>query len=719
MRSWDAADQSAEPRFVLLPEWPESAAAFAKLNRTRLKAYPLRQGHVIWLRPATNTALPGDLDRFAVDIALSENVDRTRRLGLIARNQTNVARGSIIMRAPEEETLSDIVTWFLTPPTKVRELAGVRENWNTLAEEDQYLRLRILCGSGWLFVFLGFLVSLNFTSMHGFYRDRLREHYIVPQPGLGQHIQLSQVSAAYRGPEPYPLISATLNLLGDFRSPDAAWPFLFSPRFCGSEVTRCLATAEYLWRIPLLTSRDDLAEVAAISGAAVSPSQAKGAWRVLLALANVRLGRWLPNPPRKDTTWLARTWHWLLSKLPWPTLPVLAAEHLFFDAEDRTWCLITDGGHSENLGLWALLQRRCQLIIVSDAGQDPEHSFDDFLKVCRRVRLFHGVEILDLHDNRPIDLQPLRRQQNASCPYHFFIGRISYPNGFMPVGKNANACKEGYVIYLKPSLTNDEANDLLRHFHHRQPFPHDPTVNQLYDEDMVESYRQLGYHIGDSLCQHLPGDLATAHRRSIDELFWDYLLHGPRRQVEHGPEEEDHYQPPPEPARDATRLLQRYDTDAGHRQALAEEIRQILVRHRGGAPGWRVPTKEVTLGMLVEWAVACNNRALRRQPPLPAVYWALGRRRLVQLSVDLNLQLAAAGADHQATFTALARYAIALASDVFVDGGAETARTLILCYLTVRRFRSRIAEHPGGLLDRIEAGDAQQLAAWLEQHYEP
>ena len=51
--------------------------------------------------------------------------------------------------------------------------------------------------------------------------------------------------------EPYPLISGTLNLQGDFRSPDAAWPFLFSPLYCGAEITECSPTKPYLDRLSL------------------------------------------------------------------------------------------------------------------------------------------------------------------------------------------------------------------------------------------------------------------------------------------------------------------------------------------------------------------------------------------------------------------------------------------------------------------------------------
>jgi hypothetical protein len=59
------------------------------------------------------------------------------------------------------------------------------------------------------------------------------------------------------------------------------------------------------------------------------------------------------------------------------------------------------------------------------------------------------------------------------------------------------------LIYLKPSISGDEASDLKGHWAGHAEFPHDPTSNQFYDEDMVESYRQLGEHMGEQLCRDL------------------------------------------------------------------------------------------------------------------------------------------------------------------------------------------------------------------------
>ncbi len=493
--------------------WLTSAATGAggESNRQKLETKLYSDGYrTVWLGPSGKGAtLPAHLDRFTLEFSKGQVFPNDERhLHVLVSDQANVVRAALGSAAEGPDPL---LPW-LKPPDWLQWLAGVHARPRSLAEEDQFFRLRILWGSFWLLVVLGTFVSLNWTSMHGFYRDRLRETYVESLPSRGRNIPMSSVDNAKQG-APYLLISGTLNLLGAYRSEDRTWPFLFSRLYCGSFVTGYVPTGSYL------REYDDLAEVAAISGAAVSPAQADGVPPLLLmALANVRLGQWLPHPKRSRPSW----WDW-------PALLSLAFGFLF-EAEDRRRCFVTDGGHNENLGLWPLLQRRCKLILVSDAGQDPEHIFDDFLKVCRRARLYHGVQVFDLHDDRPIDLKPLRPQpDDRTCAYHFFVGRVRYPNNFMRTGgADPDGHEDGYIIYLKPSLTNDEENDLLRHFRHRRPFPDDPTLNQVFDEDTVESYRQLGFHIGQTLGRAIPADelWADGQRYTVEQLIRNFLLPG-------------------------------------------------------------------------------------------------------------------------------------------------------------------------------------------------
>jgi hypothetical protein len=274
-------------------------------------------------------------------------------VGVGAANRANAAR--LAPRSPNAPPPS----WLRS---RLEKWYKVDEN-TPLIVHDQISRLQCMIWAGLVFVVLGLAVNFNRTSLHNFYRDRLAEAYLEPGPGGGTAARLSDLDNSKLG-GPYHLLVATLNLLGYRRSPEKTWPFLFSRLYCGSDVTRYLRTDDPLWG-----GFNDLSAATAISGAAVSPVQLESPQLgLLMLLANSRLGQWLPNP----RNW--RPWGWLLG---WPNALGLFLESLR-DAEDRRLCFVTDGGHSENLGLGPLMERKCRLIFVSDAEEDVGHSFPSF-----------------------------------------------------------------------------------------------------------------------------------------------------------------------------------------------------------------------------------------------------------------------------------------------------------------------------------------------------
>src|SRR5205823_1741064 len=185
---------------------------------------------------------------------------------------------------------------------------------------------------------------------------------------------------------------------------------------------------------------------------------------------------------------------------------------------ERCYYFITDGGHHDNLGLEALLRRRCRLIIVADATADRQYGFADLIRVLRRERRERGIrlrplsregrtdgEALDLNRVHPKALRPDFGKQHGKIKddawlsrAHYFAAHIDYP----AAGPHSPG-ETGLLIYVKPSLDGDEATDLLAHWSAHAEFPHDPTTNQFFDENKVESYRQLGEHIGERVCQDL------------------------------------------------------------------------------------------------------------------------------------------------------------------------------------------------------------------------
>ena len=140
---------------------------------------------------------------------------------------------------------------------------------------------------------------------------------------------------------------------------------------------------------------------------------------------------------------------------------------------------LSDGGHFENLGLYEMIRRQCRYILVSDCGADPATTFAEFAHLQRLVRQDFGVEI-------DIDLDVLREGPNGLSGQHMAAGTIQYPG----VGES----NWGILIYLKPTLTGDEPEDVTQYRSSNKTFPHESTVDQFYDSAQWESYRQLGLH---------------------------------------------------------------------------------------------------------------------------------------------------------------------------------------------------------------------------------
>ncbi len=353
-----------------------------------------------------------------------------------------------------------------------------------VVQRDQAKRLKWIGWSLVAFLLSSLVVSLNATSLHGFYRNRLSKTWITECPAFGRDIPLARMDTTTKG-APYHLLSGSLHLLGrNIEGLPPMAPFLFSRAYCGSDRTGFVATEEYAG------GRYDLPNAMSISGAAVTPTQVQNPLlAALLLVANSRLGQWLPNPSRRS---LLPSWiQGILSRLP-PS-PLRLAIGWLQKPEARDYCFVADGGHTENLGLLELLRRRCKLIIVSDASHDPEYQFQNYVDLHRKVRSEMGIRLKGI-DTRNVDLeQAIPDEKTGLASEHFVVARIIYP---ADEETGRAGIDEGLLILVKPNFTGDEPIDLQNYRAHQPQFPHHPTTDQFYDPGRFESYRQLGFHIG-------------------------------------------------------------------------------------------------------------------------------------------------------------------------------------------------------------------------------
>jgi hypothetical protein len=358
--------------------------------------------------------------------------------------------------------------------------------------QDQLFRLEVFGFAAGLAVLASCVVRLNATSLHGIYRQQLAHVYVEPVGADTPDIPLDRLNTTEKG-TPYHLLSGALNK-GSLRQ-EAARPttlFLFSRRFCGSVFTGFAPSEAYQGGVL------DLATAMAISGAAFSPARVHNRLiAFLMVVLNARLGQWLPSPRHPGRV------RYL------PMLRLLASLCLYRGVEERRYWFISDGGHCENLGLGPLLRRECRLMIVSDAGHDPDYGFDDFVHLYRNARI-QGVRFRTLDQHGFIRLDGLVPDKaTGNCPHRYVIARVDYPGP---------GNKWGLLIYVKPSFTGDESVDLARYRKVNTAFPHDPTVNQWFDEEQVESYRELGAWIGERACQRLLSELFRQRREHLDDF---------------------------------------------------------------------------------------------------------------------------------------------------------------------------------------------------------
>ena len=77
---------------------------------------------------------------------------------------------------------------------------------------------------------------------------------------------------------------------------------------------------------------------------------------------------------------------------------------------------------------------------------------------------------------------------------HCAVGTIRYGHTGKPAAGGKEAA-DGYLLYIKPSITGSEPGDVLQYRAAHAAFPHESTSDQWFGESQFESYRKLGHHI--------------------------------------------------------------------------------------------------------------------------------------------------------------------------------------------------------------------------------
>ena len=368
-----------------------------------------------------------------------------------------------------------------------------------------------------LFLFLWRTANITEWSLYPFYRRRLAAAFNLqrvapPAWGLSpiavqgpdhekvdveerSDEQTGRLSESQADSIPTLLVCAAANISDYGVTPTGSnvTSFVFSSQWIGGPTVGAMPTEAYEKRTANYAQELKLPAAMAMSGAALAPSMGKltrRPLRMLLAIGNVRLGVWLPNPrlvaggvglkkPRHAVD--DETYNYLSRPRP----DYLVKELTGRNRVDARFLYITDGGHYENLGLVELLRRGCQWVWCIDAAGDPTGSFSTLGQAIALANAELGVEVTidpevaivpeadpgdDGNPNNPLLVKDVWRR-----------GTIRYADG-----------SKGTLIYIRAAVSRD-APWSVRAFQHRFPaFPNDPTANQLYDGERFDAYRILG-----------------------------------------------------------------------------------------------------------------------------------------------------------------------------------------------------------------------------------
>lgn len=349
-----------------------------------------------------------------------------------------------------------------------------------------------------LFVLLYNVADITALSLHPFYKRRLctafalkrirparaadaqqREQGIAAERNYDNLVRLS-ATGLDTSKWPTLIVCAAANISEPGATPPGrrVTSFTFSANTVGGPLVGATPTERFESVFgDVKARRRDLTLPAAVamSGAAIAPSMGKSTPRALtflLALANIRLGVWVPNP-RWVEGW---TGAW---RRPSPSY--LIRELLGRNRVDSRYLFVTDGGHYENLGLVELLRRGCTKIYCFDAsGGEGFEALGDAVALARSEL---GVEI----DIRPDRLMPgsARPKHEALAAQIAVSAKFTYRDG-----------TTGELVYARNVMSGGAPWDVRAHHLTDPSFPHNSTADQLYTDQKFESYRVLGAQAG-------------------------------------------------------------------------------------------------------------------------------------------------------------------------------------------------------------------------------
>lgn len=368
---------------------------------------------------------------------------------------------------------------------------------------------------------------LNLSALHYFYRMRLTRAYVsTGNTGTDRRFKVSPLDPAtaesieglarltsvaeqddpeleayvpHKHGGPVHLVNCCINQTIDDRTGS------FNADRKGIALTVSSLGVETGTRMPAespLLEKTRLAQWITVSGAALGSgmgSNTRSGISALSFLTGMRLGYWSPNlDPSRSTTEDCGPF------TKYPKYSAIERELLatFPGLNNQHWFL-SDGGHFDNTGVYALLKRQPELIVLADCGADPKYLFADVENLVRKAKIDYcaTIEFINpqqLQQRAPFDsdLRHLGTPETISAePGHGYLllARITY---CPPAGQQA---KTGALLIVKPRLRAASDFDIVGYADSNPDFPQQSTGDQFFDEAQWESYHGLGLQLGAAL----------------------------------------------------------------------------------------------------------------------------------------------------------------------------------------------------------------------------
>lgn len=627
--------------------------------------------------------------------------------------------------------------------------------------EDQKFRWAILIVSGILALVGILMVDINHLSpWFLFYRKRVHETFLRKAGQIDSETPLHALNPCEKG-HPYPLFVGGLVIPhapaygriqaavmdGGATKPNSNinpskvdgsfgslwYSFLMSPLHVGwmqaTTDPKLLEQKTYRCTKEYIHGGLTVSDAIVLSGAAVSTFMASNpALRILMQVFNIRLEQWLPNPvtknqPTKHQSLLFggnkfvrfntfQLFQEYAKSMRWSTHE--------FNGESWGYGVIADGGFREFLGVEELAARRCKIIVASDAGcNNGLYEFGVLADLIRKLRLDHNIEILDLDHDKPLDTKRLIRigSENSLSPQHYIVGRIRYPDAETQRDSNASEFtprNEGLFVYLQMSLTGDEDIDIAQFKKTNPQFPDEPISNQFYSKDQVESFRQLGEHIGKLLCWDIddfdcPNDEPEVCRRwrieALDHAFREAYRSECRQEAMVATDDAriGWMFDGAHPSKDTAEIIHKFESPEN-------TDHQILIRNfvwhctdgyqlqKSNTPDPYFDFAKLQAADLYGIAIESNRRHSGFRPEWPTAFFQINGRDLLMRAAQRAVTLLG-GTDHfqkgivqrldpknaqtQELIAEFSRLAVMLPRAVFRLEGVKTAADVLVCMLNL------------------------------------